>query len=207
MSIMKTRKRRVVLRPALAGTLMTPKEFDAVREVNENYVYELVHGVLVVSPSPLEAERGPNETLGYWLLKYKYEHPEGHALDDTLPEHHIYFGENARRADRVIWAGLGRQPDPERDVPTIAIEFPSKGKRDRHRDYVEKRQEYKVIGISEYWLINRFERIMTVYRADGSVVVVKENETYTTPLLPGFVLKLAELLAVADRWKRQRRHR
>ncbi len=207
MSIVRTRKRRVIPRPALAGTLMTPEEFDAVREVNENYVYELIHGVLVVSPPPLEAERDPNDELGFLLRSYKQNHPEGSALDLTLPEHHITFGDNARRADRVIWAGLGRQPDPQRDPPTIAIEFPSAGKRNRTRDYIEKKQEYAAIGVVEYWLIDRFDRIMTVYRSDGSVIVVKENETYTTPLLPGFVLKLAEILAVADRWKRQRRRR
>jgi Uma2 family endonuclease len=207
MSIMRARTKRVVLRPALAGTLMTPQEFDSVREVKEGYVYELIHGVLVVSPPPLEAERGPNEELGFMLRFYQRSHPEGHALDDTLPEHHIYFGDNARRADRAIWAGLGRQPDPQRDPPTIAVEFPSRGKRNRHRDYVEKKQEYKAIGIQEYWLIDRFDRIMTVYRSDGSVIVVKENETYTTPLLPGFELPLAHILAVADRWKRPRRRK
>jgi hypothetical protein len=44
---------------------------------------------------------------------------------------------------------------------------------------------------------------MTVFlRRGGKVIklVIKENETYTTDLLPGFNLPLAALLAVADRW-------
>ncbi len=110
---------------------------------------------------------------------------------------------NRRRADRVIWAGLGRRPDPKVDVPTIAVEFVSAGKRDRHRDYVEKRAEYLAAGVAEYWVIDRFRRIMTVYRrppAEPSEVVVPEAGTYRTDLLPGFELPLARLLSVADRW-------
>ena len=38
---------------------MTPEEFDALEEYDENYRYELVHGVLVVTPIPLAEETGP----------------------------------------------------------------------------------------------------------------------------------------------------
>ena len=61
-------------------------------------------------------------------------------------------------ADRIIWAGLGRQPKPRRDIPTIAIEFVSASKRERRRDYAEKRKEYLAAGVVEYWLFDRFER-------------------------------------------------
>ena len=128
---------------------------------------------------------------------------KGSALDATLPEHTIPFGDNRRRADRAIWVGLGRVPNPQTDVPAIVVEFVSKRKRDRVRDYEEKRREYLAIGVSEYWIIDRFERTMTVFKntPDGlSEVVVKAEETYRTPLLPGFELPLAQLLKVADDW-------
>ena len=35
---------------SLAGTHMTPEEFDAVQDCDEAYRYELIHGVLVVTP-------------------------------------------------------------------------------------------------------------------------------------------------------------
>src|SRR5207237_536620 len=124
--------------------------------------------------------------------------PQGGCLDRTLPEQSIATAAGRRRADRVIWAGLGRWPDPERDIPTIAIEFVSSGKRDRDRDYVEKQQEYEAIGIGEYWLIDRFRRIMLVYRAGMPALIIKETETYSTPLLPGIVLPLGRLLELAD---------
>lgn len=36
----------LVLGLELNGTLMTPEEFDAVEEYDEDYRYELIHGVL-----------------------------------------------------------------------------------------------------------------------------------------------------------------
>jgi Uma2 family endonuclease len=194
----------IVLGPESAGTLMTPQEFDAAKEWDEGYVYELIHGVLVVAPPPLEAERGPNETLGYWLLSYRDHHRLGKSLDGTLPEQHVRTKDSRRRADRVIWAGLGRQPDPRRDTPTIVVEFVSAGKRSRRRDYLEKRREYLAAGVAEYWIIDRFRRVLTVYRARRPQVVIQENEIYRSQLLPGFELPLAQILTVADQWQRKK---
>jgi Uma2 family endonuclease len=194
----------LVLSPALAGTLMTPEEFDQAEEADGNFTYELIRGVLVVAPPPLEEERGPNEELGFQLRLYKTQHPQGSALDDTLPEQHVPASGNRRRADRVIWAGLGRAPNPLIDLPTIVAEFVSVGSRNRHRDYVEKRAEYLAAGVREYWIIDRFERMLTACRCDGPDVCVGENESYTAPLLPGFELSVRRLLQVADRWSQSK---
>ena len=190
--------------PSCAGLRMSPEEFDALTKFDERYRYELVRGVLVVTPPPGPAERDPNEELGYLLRDYKKRHLQGSALDKTLAEHELQPGDDRRRADRVIWAGLGRVPDPVADVPTIAVEFVSRGKRDWLRDYEEKRREYLALGVAEYWIIDRFRRTMTVYRNPPRAPaeqVVAEKEVYHTDLLPGFELPLAQVLAVADDWK------
>src|SRR5438105_15877232 len=101
---------KIVLGPQLAGISLAPEEFDAIEEANRDYRYELIDGRLIVTPPPLEAERGPNEDLGHRLLTYRDSHPQGSALDDTLPEQTVVTRGNRRRADRVIWTGLGRQP-------------------------------------------------------------------------------------------------
>jgi Uma2 family endonuclease len=133
-----------------------------------------------------------------------YDHPQGRALDDTLGERYVRTADSRRRADRVIWAGLGRRPDPKRDTPRIVVEFVSKGKRDRIRDYEEKRAEYLAVGVEEYWIIDRHPRIMTVCRRRGKDLVIKEGEKHATKLLPGFEFELAKLFAVADRWDRDK---
>jgi Uma2 family endonuclease len=194
----------VVLEPGLAGTLMTPEEFDAAEVGDELYDYELINGVLIVSPPPLEAECDPNEELGCLLRTYRAQHPQVSALDKTLPEQTVRTTTNRPSADRLIWAGLGRVPNPRVDVPTIIAEFVSKERRDRQRDYVEKRREYMELRVAEYWIIDRFRRIMTVVvnsPAGPQDKTIGEHEVCRTPLLPGFELPLARLFTLADQWK------
>jgi Uma2 family endonuclease len=195
---------RIILGPELAGIFLTPEEFDGIDEADRDYRYELINGRLIVTPPPLKAERGPNEELGYRLLTYRDTHPQGAALDATLPEQTVVTRSNRRRADRVIWAGLGRRPDPRHDLPTIVAEWVAESKRDWQRDYVEKAAEYRELGISEYWIFDRFRRTLTVCRGPVDAPkeqIVREGEIYCTPLLPGLALPLCELLAVADRWQ------
>ena len=200
---MSTAQVPTALGPELAGTLMGPEEFDAVTESTEGFIYELIHGVLVVTPPPLEGEGGPNDELGFLLRFYQFQNPDSANLDDTLPEQLVRTQINRRRADRVIWAGLKRQPDPRVDVPTIVVEFVSAGKRNRRRDFLEKRDEYLAIGVTEYWVIDRFRRQMTVYRSGQPEILIAEKEVYRAPLLPGFELSLAHILVVADRYGSQ----
>ena len=182
------------------GMLLTPEEFDRVEDFDDLFTYELIKGVVIVNPIPSEAECGPNELLGYFLLAYKESHPGGEALDATLPERYVRTEDSRRRADRVIWAGLGRRPDPDTDVPTIAVEFVSRRRRDRRRDYDEKRREYLALGVREYWVFDRFRRTLTVFRPGDAPAVVAEDGSYRTDLLPGFELTVSRIQECADRW-------
>jgi Uma2 family endonuclease len=200
---------KMVLGPESAGMLMTPEEFDAIEDYDENYRYELIHGVLVVSPLPLPQETGPNELLGHYLLAYQESHPQGSSLDLTLPQQYVKVRGGRRIADRLIWAGLGSVPDIREDTATIAAELVSAGRRSQKRDYKEKRREYQQAGLKEYWIIDRFQRTMTVFqfRNKKSVVkkIIREHETYESPLLPGFQVPLGKLLEAADRLARRKR--
>jgi Uma2 family endonuclease len=193
------------LGPHSAGLLLTLTEFDRAR-FQEGWRYELINGVLVVSPTPSRKERHPNDELGRLLWNYEGEAPQGSSLDLTLPEEMIETKQNRRRADRAIWSGLGRDP-AEGEPPTIIVEFVSSGKVSQDRDYVAKRAEYREIGVREYWVVNRFRRTMTVFSFSGESDqerVIQEKESYQTLLLPGFELPRGRLLALADRWAKKR---
>ena len=194
--------------PGSAGALMTPEEFDALRP--EQFVggnrYELINGVLVVTPPVSEAEVDPNEYLGHLLLIYQETHSLGSSLDATMPERTVPTTVNRRRCDRAIWTGLGRLPDTSVDIPSIVVEFVSAQKSDAVRDDEVKRDEYLKAGVREYWIIDRFRRIMTVYDSGKmDPTVVAEFQDYRTDLLPGFGLPLSRLLSRADRWKPKKR--
>jgi Uma2 family endonuclease len=208
MSQAPTKTRRLRLGPRSAGVLLTTEEFDRARFV-EGWRYELINEVLVVSPIPSRNERDPNEELGRWLRNYQESHPQGSALDATLAEETIETKKNRRRADRVIWAGLGHLPGPN-EPPTIIIELVSKGKINRERDYVAKRAEYREIGVKEYWIIDRFSKTMTarIFAADrDQELVIAADQTYATTLLPGYELPLRRLLELAERWGKKRKSR
>ena len=189
--------------PDSAGRLMSAPQFDRLTydDCVEGYRYELIRGVLVVSPAVSSAEVNPNDELGHVLRTYQESHPRGSCIDLTLFERDIFLPRNRRRADRVIWIGLGRVPDEKRDIPSIVIEFVSPGRRAAVRDYGTKRDEYLGSGVKEYWVIDRFLRQMTVFRpsSEGPIAtIVPEAQNYETPLLPGFVLPLGRLLGKAD---------
>jgi Uma2 family endonuclease len=186
---------------------MTAEEFDAIpyESCERGYRYELINGVFVVSPAVSIDEGDPNDELGYMLRLYQRTHPEGSAIDATAAERDVRAKDQRRRCDRAIWVGLGRLPDTSTDIPTIVVEFVSGDKRDAVRDYELKRDEYLAAGVKEYWIIDRFRRIMTVYtpgRAVPKPRIVAESQTYTTKLLPGFELPLAWLLEQANRWSK-----
>jgi len=195
--------------PRSAGTSMTPEEFDATPPSawDDRYRYELINGVLVVTPPVNDAEADPNDELGFLLRAYQESHPHGSSLDATMPERTVPTTAQRRRCDRAVWTGLGRLPDTKADVPSIVVEFVSAQKRDVLRDYEQKRDEYLAAGVREYWVVDRFRRVMTVYRRGvvGPVhQIVTETQNYETELLPGFILPLARLLSRADRWDRTR---
>ena len=200
------------LGPRSSGTLMTPEEFDDRPEWHwdDRFRYELIRGILVVTPIAGPAERSPNDELGHLIRLHRDSHPQGSVIDETLPEQPLPVGDERRRCDRAIWTGLGRLPDLEKDIPSIVIEFVSASRRDRLRDYEEKLREYTALGVKEYWIIDRFRRIMMVHQnrpAGVATFVVAEAESYQTDALPGFVLPLARLLARADDWPRKKRTR
>lgn len=103
----------------------------------------------------------------------------------------------------MIWVANDHRPDPARDVPTIVVEFVSTGKAAWRRDFIDKRDEYLESGIAEYWVIDRFQRTLTVFTLENGVPiekVVQEGEIYHAELLPGFELPLKDLLIAADKW-------
>jgi Uma2 family endonuclease len=58
--------------------------------------------------------------------------------------------------------------------------------------------------VREYWIVDRYRRLLTVYHRRGARWVkrlIGEAETYRTPLLAGFELSLAKLLAVTDQYQ------
>lgn len=107
--------------------------------------------------------------------------------------------------------GRHREPDlmlispqhmPSRTQPVtgahLVVEIVSGGPKDRQRDYREKRADYAVAGIPEYWIVDPQEELVTVLKlpAGKSEYTVhgmfKRGEQATSVLLPEFIVDVAE---------------
>jgi Uma2 family endonuclease len=185
-----------------AGLRMSLAEFRAIEDFEDGYRFELIKGIVIVTPAPSNSEASSNDKLGYLLQRYAEDHPQGSNLDDTLPEREIITSIGLRRTDRSIWAGLGRTPRPGEDVPAIIVEIVSPGRAAFIRDFEEKRDEYLELGCKEYWVIDRSDRTLAVFRPDQPMLSVGEDQVYTTPLLPGFELRMKVIFAAADKYKK-----
>lgn len=112
-----------------------------------------------------------------------------------------------------LWPGKVREPDlmfmsrEHQDrigrywgVPDLAVEILSEGT--EHKDREIKRREYALAGVGEYWIIDPEAMTVETLRRDGGddysrSLLLDRDSILTTPLLPGFTLKLAELFAAA----------
>ncbi|MBL8797663.1 MAG: Uma2 family endonuclease, partial [Planctomycetia bacterium] len=83
-------------------------------------------------------------------------------------------------------------------LPDIAIEVVSADS--VHRDYVEKREEYLLFGVREYWIVDAARGEMLVLKRRGgkwTEKIVKPPEVYETKLLPGFQPDCGTVFAAA----------
>jgi Uma2 family endonuclease len=183
-----------------AGVRMSLEIFRAIDygDVDEFYRYELVRGVLVVTVARSFSDRAANEVLGHRLREFLDNHPQGPCIDATVYSQEVTTRrDTVRVADRVIWLNLGRTPDPEQDIPAIVVDFVCAGRRHWMDDYEVRRREYLNCSVSEYWLIDRFETRMSVYRRGRRAVIFEPGDRFETPLLPGFDVPLNEMMADA----------
>jgi Uma2 family endonuclease len=198
-------KTLVKVGPADHGKRMSLEEFDKA-EAKEGHRYELSRGVLTVSDIPGRKHLAQWNALRRQFGAYDVLHPGridtiaggGEAkilLADFLSERHpdllIYKSPADEHDEDTLWATW---------VPEIVIEIVSPGS--ELRDYQEKPEEYLQFGVREYWIVDAARREMSVLRRVAGKWrrrVVRPPEKYTTRLLPGFELDIADVFAAADR--------
>jgi Uma2 family endonuclease len=162
---------------------------------DEPWTYERVDGRLVVMSPEGTGHVDHTEPWLLALFGYKLMHPE--TLIRIVPQAWIQIDEdNTRFADIGVY--LVRVLDLPDQVPDLVFEIVSKEKKDRRRDYVEKRAHYEKIGVREYVIVDRFDKKVTVLTlVDGHYAeqVLTTADVYTSPLLPGLEVVLADALA------------
>jgi Uma2 family endonuclease len=196
---------QVCLTPKDQGRPLTLDEFEHAAG-REGYRYELINGRVEVSPIPDYPHESLCQRIERLLLAYAEHHPE--RLQDVKGPARVFVpGRRATTApepdvaayrdfptdrprSRVRWQDLS---------PVLVVEVLSADSADK--DLVRNRRLYlQVPSIREYWIVDPRQDAdrpsLTVYRRRGArwqrPLRFVPGTAYTTPLLPGFVLDLAD---------------
>lgn len=148
------------------GLRMTAEEFLALGETDQRL--ELVDGVVVVSPSPLQPHQRVARQVLFQLMKAA-EAMRGlevfYEIDVVLAERLVY------RPDIVVFAP-GRLTDKVGNievVPDLVVEVLSPD--NRRKDLVTKRADYEKHGVGEYWIVEPSDvSVVQLFREGGRFV-------------------------------------
>lgn len=115
---------------------------------------------------------------------------------------------NSVRKPDVAFVRFGRLPDEEpadaydQLAPDLAVEFISPD--DTVLELEEKLDEYLRAGVRLVWVINPDLRSLTVYRPDGSIVMLRNGDAIDgEAVLPGFRCRLSDIFATPPRMAEQ----
>jgi len=154
---------RTRIGPADHGRKMTLEEFWEAED-QPGYLYELVRGVLEVSEVPGDAHWQIIHNLHESFSDHNRRHPGvilriGHGSDVRyiIPEL-----ETDRHPDVAIAFRDATKDHRGRRRAALAVEVVSPGAVARRRDYEAKREDYLIVGILEYWIVDPMLRQVTV---------------------------------------------
>jgi Uma2 family endonuclease len=184
--------------PGYAGLRMTAAEYLALPPDGERY--ELVEGVVVMSPSPVLRHQAVSGEVFGQLHVWLKTNPLGFALFEV----DVNLGRGVGGRDLVFRPDViflrrerfGVLPDWVTGAPDVVCEVVSPGYRRYDRE--TKRSEYERHGVAEYWLVDPEEGTIALWRLeDGRYAdVTPAGDAYVSAAIPGFVLDLAAVRAL-----------
>jgi Uma2 family endonuclease len=163
---------------------------------------EIIDGELFVSKVPHDDHQALVMTIGGEL--YLWNRDTG--LGQTRMGPGVVFSDADAVIPDVIWIGGERfrtaidASGHFQIAPDLAVEVLSRGSDNERRDRVAKLGLYSQRGVLEYWIVDRFARQVEVYRRAPNVglqpsAILRDEDSLTSPILPGFELPLARLFA------------
>jgi Uma2 family endonuclease len=154
--------------------------------------YEVVHGELLVSPSPRMRHQRVVSRLLVRLAAYLAQHPVGEAY----PGGDVHWGPESLVIPDLLVVDLAsaRLDDWKQiNTPLIAIEVLSPSS--RREDRFTKRRLYQEMGIPLYWLVDGDARVVEVWTPAALFPIVEHEEIRWHPAgaKEPLVIELVEL--------------
>ena len=166
---------------------------------NDGQRHELIDGKHYVTPSPNTRHQQLSLRLTIALSRYLESSPGAELFYAPLDCVFTHF--DIVEPDLLLVTADQREIITEKHVrgaPALVVEILSPGT--RRVDQQIKRDLYDRVGVREYWVIDPIGNRIGVHRRadDGGLGVaadLRERDTLTTPLLPGFTLGLRGFFA------------
>lgn len=182
-----------------AGLKMSADEFLALGETHERY--ELIDGLVVMSPSPSVRHK---ETLAEIIHQLKTYAGRTKAIR-VLPETDVRFrADKVYRPDISVYAADALPPEVDRLTlpPALIVEVLSPGT--KPLDLLTKRDDYDDAGVQEYWVADPATGDVRCWQRQTGPAghsrlceLPPEGDTVTSSAFPGLVLDLRPLRKIA----------
>ena len=165
--------------------LYTLEEFEQMTK-EEHITYELIDGLVMISPRPAAKHQLVSGNL-YAELRAVLRKNNCNVIQefDLMLEHQIFV------PDLMITCGDKFEGNRYENAPLIIIEIVSPTS--MSRDYVVKRNKYEQLGIQEYWIVSPEEECIDVLCFTDSShtnYCVKDNPLLTSCTLPELTVDL-----------------
>jgi Uma2 family endonuclease len=176
----------------LAGLRLRADEYFALGETSHRY--ELVDGVVMMSPSPLPRHAKAVQEILFQLELFARA---GGSADFYTETDLQIDGRSVYRPDICVYAAAptGGIPDRLTTPPALVVEVLSPGS--QALDLITKREEYQRLGVLEYWVVDPADARVRAWRLDaqnrsfGELAV--RGADYECHAVPGFTLDLLAL--------------
>lgn len=145
--------------PRYAGLRMTADEYERLEE--DGFKYELIDGVVVMSPSPNFGHQDIAGEIEWQIRGYLKKHPIGRVVRET----DVTFNPLRVYRPDLMFLSTQRFPTPTERVhaiPDMILEVVSPAT--RALDLNTKRDDYQRSGVTEYWLIDPAAATLTFLR-------------------------------------------
>lgn len=160
--------------------------------------YELFEGEIFVSRDPSLSHQVVLDNLVTLLKNFLSTRDLGRIWSTPGV---IFDGLNAAMPDIAFVANehLAKivSGDKITGAPDLMIEILSEGAENVRRDRVVKRQVYGKFGVSEYWIVDRFERTIEIYQLQEEqlllVATLREDDVLTSASLPGLSFEVCDV--------------
>lgn len=174
---------------------ITPAEFDRM-QLPAGREFELLNGELIEMPSASGSHNFLAAKLSRLLGTWLDEHELGVVIHDT----EFAIEESRLRPDLAVlslakWRRIGTTPLPLPEPPDIAVEIVSPS--ESASTLEEKVVAYVQAGVQEVWTLYPSTERLLIHRADG-IRTLRRGDVIETPLIPGWLLPMAELLHKED---------